>query len=233
MRKMRKKEKLSVVIPTLDEADNIASLIKKVHKVCDAEIIVVDDNSKDGTSKIVKDLAKKDSKIRILVRRNKRGLSSAVLDGIKIASGNLICVMDADHSHPPELIPRMRKEMQNADFVLGSRYVKGGGIENWPFSRKIMSKFATLLAKPLVSVKDPMSGFFMFRKKIINGIKLQPKGFKIALEILVKGKHKAVKEIPFVFKDRQAGKSKLGVETNIHYIGHLVKLYSYKHGKRK
>ena len=220
---------LSIIITTYNEAENIASLIKEIHKFSkDAEIVVVDDNSPDGTPNIVKDLRKKIKKIKLLVRKNERGLSSAVLAGFKIASGDYICVIDADHSHPPELIPKLRKELENADIVVASRYVKGGGCENWPFLRQLVSKFATLLARPLTPVKDPMSGFFMLKKGVIEGVEFHPEGFKIGLEILVKGKHKVIKEVPFVFRDRRAGKSKLGIKTNLQYINHLIKLYRYK-----
>lgn len=228
------KHKISIIIPTYNEADNIASLIIKIEKAYrDAEIIVVDDNSPDGTAGIVRELQKTNPKIKLKLRLSKRGLSSAVIDGFSVASGSIIGVMDADHSHPPELLPKIIKKMEDYDFILGSRYIKGGGISNWPLSRKLISKFATLLARPLVSIKDPMSGYFMFKRKIIRGVKLEPEGFKIALEILVKAQPKHVKEIPFIFNDRQAGKSKLGMETNFIYLHHLIKLYKYKYCKRK
>jgi dolichol-phosphate mannosyltransferase len=223
--------KLSVIIPTYNEAENIASLIEKIHKHArDAEIIVVDDNSPDRTADIVAKL--RISGIKLFVRKKEKGLSSAVIAGFRMASGDAVCVMDADHSHPPELIPKLRKALEEADFVLASRYVKGGGCEHWPLARKIISKAATLLARPLTTVSDPMSGFFMFRRHIIDGVELRPEGFKIGLEILVKARPN-VKEVPFIFKNRFAGKSKLGMKTNLHYLHHLINLYRYKYGKGK
>jgi dolichol-phosphate mannosyltransferase len=222
-------EKVSVIIPTYNEAGNIKKLITEIHKNRrDAEIIVVDDNSPDGTAEIAKSIPH----VKVLVRKNQRGLGSAVIGGFRIASGDIFCVMDADLSHPPELIPKLRKALENADFALASRYVKGGGSENWPLLRKIISKAATLLARGVTSASDPMSGYFMFRKNIIQGVELQPEGFKIGLEILVKGKQDRIAEVPYTFRDRFAGKSKLGIRTNLQYLHHLIKLYRYKYGKK-
>ncbi|MBW2995091.1 glycosyltransferase [Candidatus Woesearchaeota archaeon] len=159
---------LSIIIPTYNEAENISSLIQDIYKhVNDAEIVVVDDNSPDGTADIIQSLKKKFKNLKLLIRKEEKGLSSAVLAGFKIASGQNYCVMDADYSHPPEFIPRLRKELDDADMIFASRYVKGGGCENWPLLRRFISKFATILARQLTSVKDPMSGFFMLKKHII------------------------------------------------------------------
>ena len=195
------------------------------------EIIVSDDNSPDGTAKIAEELSK-EYNVKVLIRKSNKGLSPAVCDGFKIAKGDIIGVIDADLSHPPEIIPNMIRYMQDttSDIVVASRLIHGGGIEKWPIKRKITSYIATTLARPLTKVKDPMSGFFFLNKKVIDGVKLETKGYKILLEILVKGKYKKAVEYPFIFKDRAVGESKLNIKTNIQYIKQLFDLYIFSIG---
>lgn len=225
--------KVSIIIPTYNERENLPLLIEKIFKIfrensIDGEVVVVDDNSPDGTGKIAEKFKKK-YKMQVLHRKSKLGLSSAVLDGIAIAKGDVIGVMDADLSHPPEEIPKFLKAIENgADFAIGSRYKKGGKIENWEIKRKIISKGAKLLAKPLTNITDPTSGFFFFRKNLINGIELNPKGFKIGLEILVKAKPKKIVEIPHTFVGRKKGESKLKSIEYLNYLHHLFSLYFFK-----
>ncbi|MBU1201228.1 MAG: polyprenol monophosphomannose synthase [Nanoarchaeota archaeon] len=222
---------ISIIIPTFNEANNISLLIPKIYDVLDNhynyEIIVVDDNSPDGTAKVVRRLGKKYS-VRLLLRKNKRGLSSAVIDGFNIAKGDLLCVMDADLSHPPELLSKIILLLNKNDLVIGSRLVKGGGSESWPIHRKIISWCAQLLARPLTPVKDAMSGFFALKKSVINNVKLEAYGYKILLEILVVGNYKKVAEVPFTFLNRTFGKSKIGVGVEVEYIKQLAHLYEYK-----
>ncbi len=172
----------------------------------------------------------KNNKIKVIHRRGKGGLSSAVMEGFKHAGGEIIGVMDADLSHPPEIIPRLVQPIldNESDFVIASRYLDNEKIERWPFSRKITSIGATILARPLTNVSDPMSGFFFFKKNIIDGIELSPIGYKIMLEIIVKGKYNTIKEVPFTFKDRYKGKSKLDWNEHFNYLQHLLKLYGYR-----
>ena len=222
---------LSIIIPTYNEAENIEKLIFLINSSLsdlEYEIIIVDDNSPDGTGKIAERLSEK-YPIKIIHRKSKLGLATAVLDGFKIAEGSLLCVMDSDLSHPPEKITEMinylRKE--NADVVVGSRLAKGGGVENWPLHRKIVAFLGRCLARPLAGVKDPLSGFFIIDKNVISGVELDPLGYKILLEILVKGRYKKVVEYPFIFKDRAYGKTKLDAKTNLDYLIHVIKLYYY------
>lgn len=223
---------ISIVIPTYNERDTISELIRRILDVCKSyniEIIIVDDNSPDGTGSIAEDLSKK-YPLKVIHRERKLGLSSAVLEGISTSSGDRICVMDADLSHPPEIIPRLIEESKNADIVIASRYIKGGSIKNWPLKRRLISLGATLLARPLAKVKDPITGFFLFKRNVIEGIELDPIGFKICLEILVKGRYKTIKEIPFTFCDRSSGASKLNSKEIVRYIKHLKKLYKSRLG---
>ena len=157
-----------------------------------------------------------------------------MIDGLKIAKGNIVGVMDADLSHPPSKIPEMidAVEKQDFDLAIGSRNVKGGGVEVWPFWRRLMSRFASALAIPLTKVKDPMSGFFFFKKEIIKDVKLKPLGYKILLEILVKGRQKKIKEIPYMFRNRTFGKSKIGSKVYLDYLRHIFRLYKYKITKK-
>jgi len=222
---------ISIVIPTFNEAQNIGLLIPKIHDVLNNhykhEIIIVDDNSPDGTAKVANSLAKKHN-VRVLVRKKKRGLASAVIDGFKIAKGSILCVMDADLSHPPDVLLKLLVALDDADLVVGSRLVKGGGSERWPFHRKLVSLCAQGLARPLTPVKDAMSGFFALRKSVIRNVPLEAYGYKILLEILVLGNYKKIIEIPFTFLNRYFGESKIGVTVEIEYLKQLVHLYKYK-----
>jgi len=222
---------LSILLPVLNESDNLKILIPELHKVLRREkfeIIVIDDNSKDDTEKTIKNFKKKYN-IKYLLRKDKKGLSSAVVDGISLAKGDLILVMDSDLSHPPEVIPQILKSIREGnDIVVASRYAKGGGVVKWPLSRKWISVFATILAKPLVKVKDPLAGFFCFKRYVIEDSKLSPIGFKILLEILVKGKYNKVAEIPYVFQNRFTGESKADFKIYLQYNLHLLRLYFYK-----
>lgn len=226
---------ISIIIPTYNEKENIKNLIVEISNIfkknkIKGEIIIVDDNSPDGTGKIAENMIKK-YRVKVLRRKGKLGLSSAVVAGFKAAKGNILGVMDADFSHPPEIIPELIKPIlnENIDFVIGSRHVKGGGIENWPLLRKIISKGATLLARIVTDVKDPMSGLFFLKKSVIKSIKFDSKGFKICLEILVKGNYKSIREVPYIFKDRRAGKSKLGAGEYLDYLSTLMKLICRKY----
>ena len=223
-----------MIVPTFNEKDNLRELVQRVTASCAAkaiecEIVVVDDNSPDGTGAVAEEMAKT-HRVVVLHRAGKLGLSSAVTDGFAKASGSILVVMDADLSHPPEKIPEMvsRIESGEADMVVGSRYVKGGSVENWPFHRKLISKGATLMSRWLTKVKDPMSGFFALKRSVIDSVDLDPVGYKIGLEILVKGNCRKVVEVPIHFADRKAGKSKLGGSEMLRYIDHVSMLYEHR-----
>ena len=222
---------ISIIIPAYNEHQNIPLLLEKISKSLKNEhyeVIIVDDDSPDKTWQAAKKLAKK-YPVHVLRRKNKKGLSSAVLDGFKIAKGDILGVMDADLSHPPEKIPELIKSIRKGyDFVIGSRLVKGGKAEKWPASRRLVSFSARCLARPLTSVKDPMSGFFFIRRKVIKNRKFTPRGYKIALELIVKGNYSKIKEVPIIFRNRKKGKSKLSIKVQIDYIRQLIGIYLYK-----
>ena len=224
---------ISIIIPTYNEKENIKKLIVSINKILKKnkhEIIIVDDNSPDGTGKTVDELSKK-YPVKCIHRTGKLGLASAVIDGFKTAKGLIIGVMDADFSHDINVIPKLIRPIINneAELTIGSRYIKEGGIENWPLKRKIISRGATLLSLPLTKIKDPMSGFFFLKKEVIEGIELNAKGYKILLEIIVKGSYDKVKEIPYTFVDRKSGKSKLNKSEYIDYLKNLFNLIKYKY----
>ena len=233
-------DQISIIIPTYNESQNIISILKSIGsnlpKNLHTEAIVVDDNSPDGTGKLVEDYLKNfkkmaDYTIEIIHRKAKDGLGSAILKGIQQAKGDTIVVMDSDFSHPPQIIPKLIESIKKYqyDIVVASRYIKGGKIQGWSLKRKFMSKFATLIAKKGLGIdaKDPMSGFFAFKRNIIKGLNIDAIGYKILLEILVKTKDVNIKEIPYTFQDRKFGSSKLNIKTIFDYSRSVLKLYRY------
>lgn len=228
----------SIIIPCYNEKEGIAQLVEAIFTECrdiasETEIVIVDDNSPDGTGDEAERL-KQSYTIQVLHREGKLGLSSAVIDGFKIAQGDILGVMDADFSHDPAIIPRLVKAIkeEGADLAIGSRYIPGGGIKNWPFKRRFISRFAVLLGTPLTSVKDITSGYFFLKKEVIEGVTLNPIGFKIGLEIIVKGKHRKIIEVPYTFTDRRSGKSKMNSKEVRNYLVQLVDLWKYKKKRR-
>lgn len=226
--------KLSLIIPTYNERENILKLISGIKEQfnknkINGEIIFVDDNSPDGTGEVLEELKKENQNLKVIHRKGKLGLSSAVIEGFKIAEGDIFGVMDADLSHPSEKISEMYKIVtKEADLVIGSRYVKGGRIEGWNLYRKILSRGATFLARVFVNIKDPMSGFFMFNKELIINKEINPKGFKILLELLIKTNCQNIIEVPITFTNRTIGKSKAGIKEIIYYLQNLIGYLPYK-----
>ena len=234
------KNQVSIIIPTYNESENIINILHSIKEIIPKNIltqtIVVDDNSPDGTGKLVEDYLKNvkkmaDHTIEIIHRKAKNGLGSAILNGIQQAKGDTIVVMDCDFSHPPQIIPKLVESIKKYqyDIAVASRYIKGGKIQGWSQKRKLMSKFATLIAKKGLGVntKDPMSGFFAFKRSIIKELNFDAIGYKILLEIIVKTKGVNIKEIPYTFQDREFGSSKLGIKTILDYYKSVWKLYRY------
>jgi dolichol-phosphate mannosyltransferase len=227
--------RFSIVVPTYNEAGGIERLIEAVDAVfksnnLDGELVVVDDNSPDGTGAIVDRLAGR-YPVRCLHRPGKMGLSSGVIDGWKFArpESEAVGAMDADFSHDPKVIAQMVRALENGyDLAIGSRYVPGGGIENWPWRRKITSQVAIALAKPLTRIRDITSGFFLVRRSALDGVELDPIGFKIGLEVIAKARYGKATEVPYVFTDRVAGSSKLNQGEIFNYLRQLGRIYRAK-----
>ena len=227
-------ESISIIVPTYQEAANIPELISRIESVknensLDLELLIMDDDSADGTVEVVQN-ANRDW-VKLTVRTGDRGLSLAVLDGLHRATGDQLVVMDADLSHPPEKIPELLSALDNGfDFVIGSRYVAGGETaEDWSLFRYLNSKVATLFARPFTRARDPMSGFFaMTRAKFQGAQDLNPIGYKIGLELIVKADCKKIGEIPIYFANRKHGESKLSFKEQLKYIQHIRRLFIYK-----
>ncbi len=226
--------KFSIVVPTYNEAGGIERLITTVSEIfranaLDGELIVVDDNSPDGTGAIVDALAER-YPVRCLHRPGKMGLSSGVIDGWRFArpESEALGAMDGDFSHDATIIPAMVEALASGRYGLavGSRYVKGGGIENWPRRRIFTSWVACRLAFPLTPINDITSGFFLVKRDALDDVKLDPIGFKIGLEVAVKAKYGKAIEVPYVFKDRVLGESKLNGKEITNYLKQLRRLYA-------
>ncbi len=228
---------LSIIIPTYHEAANILELVSRIHDVAanyanQYEIIIVDDNSGDGIVGLVHKMSTEGIPIRIIVRTNEKSLSSAVLAGFSQANGDILVCMDSDLSHPPEKIPELISKItqDRCEIAIGSRYIEGASTdEHWSLYRALTSKMATFLARPLTKITDPMSGFFSIRRDVYEKTQdLDPIGFKICLELLVKSECPNVSEVPIHFSDRADGKSKMNLWEQICYLLHLRRLYWFK-----
>ena len=215
---MSKKEAfVSIVLPTYDERENIGPLLSGIHAELQCmwsyEVIVVDDGSPDGTADVVRSAAAEYPSIRLVERPRKLGLGSAVAAGFSIATGDYWVMMDADLSHRPQDLPILLEALANADIVVGSRYIPGGATQGWPLQRRLMSRAAGMLAQQALGldIRDATSGFAAFRRETVEPLlpSLQPEGFKLLLEIVVRATQARVTEAPITFVERRHGKSKL------------------------
>lgn len=229
---------LALVVPTYNERDRLPELVRAIFAAYDeagiyGELVIVDDNSPDGTGKVADTLAL-EFPIRVLHRAGKLGLGTAVVEGFNAAEAEIVGVIDADLSHPPELVPRMLAIMQreHADVVIGSRYIPGGGTSHWETSRVLMSKFACLMARGLTPVRDATSGFFLMRRDRARGVTISAGGFKICLELLIRSEPRLVIEVPYVFKGRTVGESKMNLKEATGFLRQLRDLYAYRRGRR-
>ena len=229
---------LALVVPTYNERDRLPELVHAIFAAYDGagihgELVIVDDNSPDGTGQVADALAR-ERPIRVIHRAGKLGLGTAVVEGFAAAEAEIVGVIDADLSHPPALVPRMLAVMQEerADFVIGSRYVPGGGTANWELSRVLMSKFACVMARAITPVKDATSGFFLMRRDLARGVTISAGGFKICLELLIRSEPRLVIEVPYVFKGRTVGESKMNLKEATGYLRQLRDLHAYRQSHR-
>lgn len=219
-----------MVVPTLNEADNIDSLITRLSALKGAlggfEIIFVDDGSSDGTPDRVR-AWEGCADVRLVERREKPDLTASILAGVTVARGDVIVVMDADLSHPPERLPALVAPVLDGshDVVIGSRYVPGGCTEGWPLHRRWLSRLGGWLARPICDVSDATSGFFAFRRELAASLAERACGYKILLELLMAGQGKLrILEVPICFKDRTFGTSKLSLRHQWIYLQRLITL---------
>lgn len=233
---------VTVVVPTYLERENLGVLLRRLAAVRDGldgamDVVFMDDPSGDGSGDVVAAFAREHGGwARLVTRTGPRGLSAAVLDGFAEARGDVVVVMDADLSHPPEAIPAMLERLAaGAEMVVGSRYVEGGSTDDkWGVLRWVNSAAATLLARPLTRVRDPMSGFFAVRRgAVLSARGLNPIGYKVLLELIVKCGLTRVEEVPIRFGLRHAGESKLSFTEQVKYVRHLGRLYGFVMGRRR
>ena len=208
---------ISLITPTYNERENIALLAKEVFSVLDGnteidlELIIVDDNSPDGTGDIAEELCEK-FPVKVVHRSGKLGLGSAVMEGFKKSDREYLGVIDADLSHDPIVLPDLIMGLRDFDLTIGSRYDADSKVEKWPWYRKLISQTGVFLAQKLTGVQDPLAGYFFLRREVLGNMTLTSPGYKILLEILVKGDYRNFLEVPFVFRNRQFSSSKLNVK---------------------
>jgi len=228
-------ETLGLVIPTMREAECLPAVLRQTHAVLSDlripfEILVVDDDSRDGTAELVAAIARHAPQVRLLTRKRARGLAGAILHGWQHTDATLLGVMDADMQHPPALLATMVAEIaKGSDLVLASRYACGGRMQGWRPLRRFISAVSIWMTLPLqrgkMRVRDPMSGYFVVRRCCVENVLFRPTGFKLLLEILVRGRVRSVSEVPFAFGRRTAGRSKASPKVAWDFVRLLASLY--------
>jgi dolichol-phosphate mannosyltransferase len=230
---------LTLVMPTYNERDRLAELADALFAATgargiDLELVIVDDNSPDGTGALADDLART-RPIRVIHRPGKLGLGTAVIAGFAVASADVVGVIDGDFSHPPALVPAMFAAFQQtgADLLVASRYIPGGSAPTWTWKRLMLSRLACLLARPLSPVRDVVSGFFLIRRSIATGVTIKAGGFKICLELLVRGWPVRLVEVPYRFDNRELGQSKMNWREASGFLKQLKDLYALRWSRRR
>ncbi len=232
---------LTVVSPTLNESENVLRLIQELKRVLseiDYEIIIVDDDSPDLTWKVAEDVARRDTHIRVIRRQGSRSLGWSVMDGFMAARGDILVCIDADLQHDPAILPRMLEELsRDCDLVVGSRYARGGSVGAWGPLRRSESWLATKLAQWVIGTRicDPMSGYFLLRRHDFLRVRssLNGQGFKILLEIAANWPQARICEVPYAFRTRLAGKTKLSRRVVFAYCSQLWRLARRQGCKRE
>ena len=228
--------RLSLVVPTFNERENVAAMVDQLSKALEPilresyEIILVDDDSPDRTWELAETIAKANPRLRIIRRTGERGLATAVVAGWRIARGEILGVIDGDLQHPPEVLGRLVEAMDGgAEIAIASRHVEGGGISRWSMARRMVSRTAQaiglmLLPGPAGCVSDPMSGYFLFQRSLIENRTLSPVGYKILIEVLARAKPVDIREVGYVFREREKGGSKATFRIFLQYLQHLWRL---------
>ena len=218
---------ISLITPTYNERENISLLAEEVFATVrqrpdiDLELIIVDDNSPDGTGEVAEQLRDR-YPVRVIHRAGRLGLGSAVMEGFRASDRPLLGVMDADLSHDPAVLPDLITRLEKYDLTIGSRYNPESRVEKWPWHRKLISQTGVFLARRLTGVHDPLSGYFFLHRSVIDGVQLTSPGFKILLEILVKGAYASTVEIPFIFRNREYSSSKLNFKEYGLFVKQLI-----------
>lgn len=227
--------RVTVVFPTYNEAGVINKTISRTMDAFagDVGVIVVDDDSPDGTADAVRRRWGADSRVSVIIRPGKTGLASAVADGVANVDTPRVIVADADLQHPPDVFPDLDTALNDADVAIGSRYTDGGAISEWPFTRRFVSHGARSLAKVAIpesrDISDPISGLFAFRREVVNPVDLDAPGYKVLIQILDMGCYDSVVEVPYTFQRRDSGESNLGFREYINFLEHLGQIKSRRH----
>ena len=228
--------RFSLIIPTYNEGQNVQELVRILSQLLDGiipnayELIVVDDNSPDQTWKLAQELTPDYPQLRVMRRVEEKGLSTAVIRGWQVARGEVLGVIDADLQHPPEVLLKLWQEMERgADLAAASRHVEGGGVSEWSIVRRFLSRGAQMLGLIILPgvigrLSDPMSGYFMVRRDAIASKSLSPVGYKILIEVVARGNVRWIGEAGYVFRERQAGESKVTWKQYVEYLQHLLRL---------
>lgn len=225
--------RISLITPTYNERENIPILAEEVfgvvaqHPEIDLELIVVDDNSPDGTGEVAEKL-KENYPVKVLHREGKLGLGSAVMAGFAHSDRDFLGVIDADLSHDPVVLPELILGLRQHDLAIGSRYNPESRVEKWPWYRKVISQAGVFFARQLTGVQDPLAGYFFLHRRVIDGMELTSPGYKILLEILVKGRYTSFMEVPFIFRNRQFSSSKLNWTEYYLFAKQLVLFWLFK-----
>jgi dolichol-phosphate mannosyltransferase len=223
---------LTIVIPTYNERDGVRALVDRIRAVlarenCRYEILFVDDSS-DDTPQVLEQLTRLYPEVRYIHRSDERGLATAVAMGFKAARGRSLIVMDADLQHPPELIPLIAARLKTADVVIPSRFIAGGSDGGLDWCRKLISWTARTIGrvalKRVRGISDCTGGYFGLRRGVLRGVQLDPVGWKILLEVLVKGRYRTVHEVPYAFAPRDSGQSKMSLKEQWNYLRHIARL---------
>jgi dolichol-phosphate mannosyltransferase len=227
---------VSVIVPTYNEKENLPILIDKINRVfadgkINGEVVIIDDNSPDGTGQLAEQLKKKYKFLRVVRRPSKLGLGSAYRESFRASESKLLITMDADLSHDPAYIPQFIERAEHADVVVGSRYIEGGSIVGWSLYRKLVSKLANFLARMAAGagVGDMTSGYRAYRKEVFEKVateRIKSSGYAFQLEIIYEIRKKGFKidEVPIIFTDRRKGESKLGMREIISFLTFTIKL---------
>jgi dolichol-phosphate mannosyltransferase len=228
---------LSVVVPTYNEAANIGPFLEALRAGLDSvagggyEVIVVDDDSPDGTGEVATGISIDWPNLRVVRRVGERGLARAVVRGWQIARGDVLATINADFQHPPSILPEMLRKIENADLVVATRYAAEGSVGRFPLHRQFLSAFARsvgllLVPKVFRRVTDPLSGCYMFRRQAIEDIELQPTGFKTLIEVLARGRVESVVEHGYTMQQRRSGRSNVRLRHWLDYLGQLGRIRS-------
>jgi dolichol-phosphate mannosyltransferase len=235
---LEKSIKFSLIVPTYNESKNLAKLVEILTQLLNDyfndsyELIIVDDDSPDLTWQVGLDLMSEYPQLKVMRRQGEKGLSTAVIRGWQASQGEVLGVIDGDLQHPPETLIKMLDEMaKGADLAVASRHVEGGGVSDWGFMRRILSRGAQMLGLLILPnvigrVSDPMSGYFMVRRSAIANYSMNPLGYKILIEVLGRGNIGSVAEVGYIFQERQEGESKVTWRQYVDYILHLLRLRS-------